>query len=153
MHGLEARIIEVYLLLFSCLCQNICKSGSLASRTLLLHGLLLLRIASRLNHCVARRPDGPCIALDSLVASRSTSRSRSSIYYTARLLAFRVGDGVHFQSETHVRAHRRWVTGLSRGFLTRWLVTPEQKVRRAATSNRLESRIFHFTRLGLFLHA
>ena len=149
MHCLEARIIEVYLLLLACLCKNIRKPRRLARRTLLLHSLLL-RIA-RLNHCVACAPDRTPITLHSLMSS-SSSRRRSIIYYAVCLLAFRVGYGVHFESEAHVRTHGRRVTGLRRFLISR-LMAPEQKVRRAATSDRLESRIFQFTRRSLFLYS
>ena len=109
--ALEARIIEVYLLLLAGLGQNICKTGSFAGSTLLLMGGLLLRwiTACRLDDGAARRrPDGrPAVALPSLMPGRprptpSCTLRRSIYYHPAGLLTFGVGYGVHFQGQAHI---------------------------------------------------
>ena len=109
--ALEARIIEVYLLLLAGLGQNICKTGGFAGSTLLLMcGLLLGGIAAcRLDDGVARRRPHrrPAVALPSLMPGRPSATPccslRRSIYYdSAGLLAFGVGYGVHFQGQAHI---------------------------------------------------
>lgn len=92
-----AWIIEVHLLLLAIGCKYIREPRCLASCTLLLVSCdlgRLLRIAARLDHCVADGPHGRAsVALAPLMSG------------AGRALRLRVRYLVHHQGEAHVSAH------------------------------------------------